>query len=354
MYSLSKAYPKFSFLKQQTAPLFSSVFSNWRLYATKKSKQTKASPSTSSNPRLSLKAAAFAIPKAMESSVFGSMNIQEMFKLEGDSEGMNAGEDAFFITPSQATNSHLVSSVFGVADGVGGWVEYKVDPSEMSRALMNNCKQISSSLLAEPQKEIDPKELLTLSYQNILEAKQVKAGSCTACVAALSKNKLKIANLGDSGVLILRPTSSDSPSNPLYTTAFKTEEMQHSFNTPFQVAVLPESMNGFWCNDHPSEAKVYEFEVQEGDVIICATDGLFDNLFEEQMEKGATTLAATCSEEEFTALLAKWLAFQARIVGANRTCDSPFGKNASLKGYYFRGGKLDDVTVIACKVVKQE
>ena len=50
-------------------------------------------------------------------------------------------------------------------------------------------------------------------------------GSCTACVAVLEGNRIHIANLGDSGLMILRKED----------IVLKTVSQQHSFNLPYQL-----------------------------------------------------------------------------------------------------------------------
>lgn len=39
------------------------------------------------------------------------------------------------------------------------------------------------------------------------------------------------------------------------------------------------------CQDKPEMADEYEFELQDGDIIVSATDGVFDNLFTHEILK---------------------------------------------------------------------
>ena len=52
---------------------------------------------------------------------------------------------------------------------------------------------------------------------------------------------------------------------------YRTLEQQHSFNFPFQL--------GTGSKDSPADAFSEETSVQEGDIVILGTDGLFDNVF---------------------------------------------------------------------------
>lgn len=37
------------------------------------------------------------------------------------------------------------------------------------------------------------------------------------------------------------------------------------------------------CQDKAEDAEEYSFELQEGDIIVSATDGIFDNLFSHEI-----------------------------------------------------------------------
>ena len=77
-------------------------------------------------------------------------------------------------------------------------------------------------------------------------------GSSTAFIAFVQPNerRLVLANMGDSGVIVLRPeaastassTSSASAGATSYSVAFRTVEQQHYFNCPYQVGERSELM----------------------------------------------------------------------------------------------------------------
>jgi len=66
-------------------------------------------------------------------------------------------------------------------------------------------------------------------------------GSCTACVVALHREESAIytANLGDSGFRVIRAGK----------IVHRSQEQQHYFNTPFQLAVAPSDMQGLVLSD---------------------------------------------------------------------------------------------------------
>lgn len=59
----------------------------------------------------------------------------------------------------------------------------------------------------------------------------------------------------------------------------KAQAQQHSFNMPYQLAVPGPDQ----YSDTSESAVVYELELHPGDVIIVATDGVLDNLWDSQM-----------------------------------------------------------------------
>lgn len=56
----------------------------------------------------------------------------------------------------------------------------------------------------------------------------------------------------------------------------RSEEQQHYFNTPFQLSLPPPGQNVL--SDSPESADSLSFPVENGDVILAATDGVFDNV----------------------------------------------------------------------------
>lgn len=65
---------------------------------------------------------------------------------------------------------HCVSvlSHIGVADGVGGWRDYGVDPSQFSGTLMRTCERLVKEGRFVPS---NPVGILTTSYYELLQNK---------------------------------------------------------------------------------------------------------------------------------------------------------------------------------------
>ena len=68
----------------------------------------------------------------------------------------------------------------------------------------------------------------------------------------------------------------------------ESKEKQHYFNAPYQLAVLPSkvpfSQRRFFMADNPSDATRTSFApLRPGDIIVMGTDGLFDNVFLDEL-----------------------------------------------------------------------
>ena len=75
------------------------------------------------------------------------------------------------------------ADVIGVADGVGGWRQYGIDPGQFSFRLMQSCERlVTSGYFASNQ----PARLLAQGFSEMQQCKKPVIGSSTACVAMLS------------------------------------------------------------------------------------------------------------------------------------------------------------------------
>lgn len=237
------------------------------------------------------------------------------------------GDDACFVAFNKSTD------VLGVADGVGGWRAYGIDPSQFSKKLMEACKMLVKSGRFLTNR---PGELLASGYRELIEDKSPLVGSSTACIVMLDRNRqtLHTANLGDSGFMIVRAGK----------VVHRSIDQQHFFNTPFQLSMPPEDYRRDALHDTAEDADTASFNLEIGDIILAATDGLFDNMSDKLIVKELAKL----KDEEYESIkeMAKSLAEQARELSNDPEYMSPFAKEARKSGYYVRGGKPDDITII--------
>ena len=248
----------------------------------------------------------------------------------------------------------------GVADGVGGWGELGIDAGEYARSLMLNCRDAAISATAEAQKKkkegakggdkkssprsslfVDPKAVLTVGH-----SRTTAQGSATACVLSLDPRtgQLAAANLGDSGFVIVGGGGGGSGSNGNGNSsevegrvAFKSPQQQHGFNFPFQLGAAGSA------SDSPADAEEFLLPTSPGDVVVVGTDGLFDNVFADEVARLA---ALSKARGDGPAEAAEVVAAFARRRAADTEAATPFAVAAQAMGYNYRGGKMDDITVV--------
>ncbi|KAG2226211.1 hypothetical protein INT45_003356 [Circinella minor] len=272
---------------------------------------------------------------------------QQYDPFEQSYQSTQVGEDAYFIR----------SDALGVADGVGGWTgTLGANPALYSRKLMHHAylelerfDNVDDDLFAKYD-DADPVDVLQKSYDlSLMEAhREGVIGSSTACVALLRNDELRVANLGDCGISIIRQNSY----------IFRNEEQQHAFNFPYQL--------GTNSPDKPKDAQTFDIKVEKGDVIVLGTDGLFDNLFDKEIlsivraHVNAYTIPGSGQRPprllNFNPQkLSDALAARARSVSEDRrNMDSPFQTQAINEGYFHQGGKSDDISVVVAIVNDSE
>jgi protein phosphatase PTC7 len=236
------------------------------------------------------------------------------------------GEDAHFMS--------ACARVVAVADGVGGWRDMGIDSGLFSRELV----RLAQSYVADSG-NTEPYPALVYAFEHV-EA----LGTSTICIVSLINGRLEACNLGDSGFLVCRKNGVGGvkASTGRFETVYRTSEQTHFFNCPYQI--------GTNSNDGPEHADLVEFAVHPGDIVVIATDGIFDNLFDADIEEQINNELGGKQYVNLTKdnmqNLANELAILGQLYGQDKTRHGPFSKSAKAYGYEFAGGKIDDVTVV--------
>ena len=305
------------------------------------------------------------------------------------------GEDAHFVS----------ARGLGVADGVGGWVSEGVDPGIFARRLM--AASARSSAAAESNSEAaDPLPIMRAGQAAVANVR----GSSTALVATTGSNGiLRVLSLGDSGMALWRRASGAGGALPasalpvheaarLWHVVAATTPQTFAFNAPLQMGPGPEY-------NQPSEGQTLQLTPRPGDLVIAATDGLYDNIGDETQaallakfdwapcagyahaaarrwrEDGGSSAAGAAAVPERMRIrnvaegsvtdaelgererlcraslrgMATMLAMTAHRVGHDPNAqDTPFAREAAKAGMRyrsFRGGKPDDVTVVVAMLL---
>jgi len=229
------------------------------------------------------------------------------------------GEDAYFVSKD--------ATAIGVADGVGSWSFHGIDPGIYSKSLMETVKREW-----DEHQVHDLKQLIRKANE---EARLI-TGSSTIVILCYEadRNRYRAANLGDSAFLIVRDGKA----------FFRSKEQLHSFNFPYQL--------GTGQQETADDAELIELEAKEGDIIVMATDGLWDNLSEEEILKIVADHYHTNSGHGEGDTLADKLALAAFSRASSSEEESPFMRHAFLCGFVAapQGGKMDDITIVVAQL----
>jgi len=306
-----------------------------------------------------------------------------------------SGQDAFFV--SRLGNGG--SMAFGVADGVGGWSDSGIDSAHFSHGLCQRMIEVAENANISTENTLGAQKLLQNGYDAVVADETIAGGGSTACIAVgRDDGNLEVAkyvpscqyilelavsngtfSLGDSGFIQLRSNAVHHYSNP----------QTHAFNTPYQLSIIPPKVlarakifGGSPLSDYPRDASITSHQLRHGDVLVFATDGVWDNLSSSDVlqivsrhmtafqvwEVGPKGTEVSDSirnltlrggipkehEDNLQTLLAIAIAGEAKMASMNTKRDGPFAKE--VKRFYpgedFHGGKVDDICVVVAIVVK--
>jgi protein phosphatase PTC7 len=230
-------------------------------------------------------------------------------------------EDAHF--------GHDETGVVGVADGVGGYRKNGVDAAAFSRGLMTSA--FTQVLATEPGTPVCPYTLLERAYEETVAS--AATGGSTAVILSLAGTALsKWAYIGDSAFAVFR--------NGVL--LHRSKRQQKRFNCPLQ-------LNAQGSGDSIAMAKVGEITVRHGDVLVVGTDGLFDNVFDDDLQLLVLMGTALGFSPKNMADVITGVAYE---VSRSSSRDSPYSVDSrKLRGDRRRGGKPDDITVLVAFIV---
>ena len=255
------------------------------------------------------------------------------------------GEDAFFVCENKIG--------LGVADGVGGWNEFGVNPSLYAKSLMENCKQEIEKSSGCCGMMKSGEEYLTNAYE---KCKKIEGSSTALLCVFQSGSLMEICNIGDSAAMILRK----SRKNGKYVQTLKTIEQQHYFPVPYQLAgnithfvEKSKAKNRTIISDTPKDCNKYYVNTQKRDIVILGTDGLWDNVFDAEIIKIVNSVNWSKDQNDDQTNL-KWIADELTKTAKEKSIGTdltPFETKCKMYRNESRsGGKQDDVTVVVALI----
>lgn len=89
-----------------------------------------------------------------------------------------SGQDACFISGIGTTGA----AAFGVADGVGGWIEQRIDSGEFAHGICEYMDETCRRFPSPSFSSSSPKDLLHAGYAMVCKDKSIPGGGSTACL----------------------------------------------------------------------------------------------------------------------------------------------------------------------------
>ncbi|KAL6633930.1 hypothetical protein ACP70R_026601 [Stipagrostis hirtigluma subsp. patula] len=213
---------------------------------------------------------------------------------------------------------HREAGVVGVADGVSSYRLKGVDAGAFARALMANAYEaadLAVTISRGARLRVCPHALLETAYERA-------ARSCTP--GAHGGHRV----------------------SPRQLSGGRTSATAHRFNCSYQLR---------GGGSDVADAEVGDMPVADGDVVVVGTDGLFENVFDVELEELVREgRAIGLSPQE----MADNIAATAREMARRRLGHSSFSLENWMDGKQakelFFGGKIDDITVIVAFIVSSE
>ena len=291
----------------------------------------------------------------MINSTFSLLLISKSFQMSHPqkSDLGPGGEDSFFISSDNRS--------IGVADGVGGWRKQEESFShKWSHSIMELCNNYTLSGLSpvesvrESYKQLD--KTLTgsttvsvaqlISYNEYMKRNESKETKYSNDITNETINEdtyfIDFYTIGDSLCSIIRPHVGF---------LFTTNKTYHEFNFPYQLGSRQVS--------EVDDGTIEAFPIQKGDLLLCASDGVWDNLFSDEIQNIIETqmnkFHIDSKEQDLSNFMketARQIVRQSYIRGSKHNTETPFSNGASKAGLDFIGGKLDDTTAVLSYVIQ--
>lgn len=250
----------------------------------------------------------------------------------------------------------------GVADGVSQIEDFGIDASELPNELLNAVEELAVSQLLPGQETDEYCGPITL-VRDAYEATE-SLGSTTVLTAVMDNSTkihgklhpmIAVCSIGDCEILIFRRSSSGR-----LQTVFHTEMQRIDGNaqSPLQLARVDDSVDPDFDESIAIEviergSAVHCVSAFEGDVVVLGSDGVFDNLFIDE-------ILGICEEMiPPTPMGMKFQPIDRRLLGniAQRLVKESHAKTQPVQGKFRQtpiglGGKIDDTSCVVAQVVE--
>lgn len=263
-----------------------------------------------------------------------------------------------------ADATRVAPLILGVADGVSQIEEFGINAAELPHELLQVCEELAMHQLIPdvPRAEEDMYKGPVALLRRAFEATE-RLGSLTVVLAIMDNSTrihgkrhpmIAIVTVGDCELLILRRVQGRM--GPLH--AICHTEMQRidgHCQTPLQLArvddrIDPDFHDGITIDVIEKGSAVHCVSAYEGDILVMGSDGVFDNLFLDEITAMCNNAMPPGSQVPIPEATLARLAEE--IVWACHAKTKPSPSGHLPEAPIGRGGKKDDTAVVIGEVVE--
>lgn len=249
-----------------------------------------------------------------------------------------------------------------VADGVSQIEEFGIDASELPNELLNAVEELAVSQLLpgqETEEYLGPITMMKDAYEST-----ESLGSTTVLTAIMDNSTrihgklhpmIAVCSIGDCEILILR-RGTDGLLAPVFHTEM--QRIDGNAQSPLQLARVDDSVDPDFDPSIAIEviergSAVHCVSAFEGDIVVAGSDGIFDNLFIDEILNVCEEMLSSSAQG------AKFRPADRRLLGsiAHRLVMDSHAKTRPVNGQHRQspigpGGKIDDTSCLVGQVVE--
>jgi len=262
----------------------------------------------------------------------------------------------------------LVSPMLvAIADGVSQIEDFGIDASELPNELLKTCEELAMSQLI-PDRPVSPQDAYRGPVSLLKEAYEAteSLGSTTVLLGILDNSTrihgklhpmVAVLTIGDCELLMLRRLNGrQSPLQAVFHTEM--QRIDGHVQTPLQLARVDERVDPEFDEDIALEviergSAVHCVSTYEGDIVLLGSDGVFDNLFLDEIvdicnmympppRPGPYAPMQPSVLQQIAQTIVLECHNKARPGPNGRLPETPIGK----------GGKMDDTSVVVAEVIE--
>jgi len=257
--------------------------------------------------------------------------------------------------------------LLGVCDGVSQLEEYGMDPAVLPHELLQSCEELAMLQLV-PDGPVNPQDAYRGPISLLKEAYEAteSKGSTTVLLAALDNSTrihgklhpmIAVLSIGDCELLMLRRTHGrQSPLQAVFHTEM--QRIDSNVQTPLQLARVDARIDADFDESIALEviekgSAVHCVSAYEGDIVVMGSDGVFDNLFLDEIVEICNGAITVPRGENFVPVPPNILSqVSQRIVLESHSKSSDGGTGNFPDTPIGKGGKVDDTSVVVAEIVE--